>query len=453
MCGVAGVFGPGVETDSLVKSGVLRMAGAQGHRGPDDEGSLCRKSLVMGHRRLSIIDLSAAGRQPMCNEDGTVWVAYNGEIYNHRELRAELEQRGHRFVSSSDTEVIVHSYEQYGVPELFHRLRGMFALALYDGRTHEPTLVLARDRFGIKPLYYACADGRVLFASEVRALRRSGLIPLEEDSRAWLAFLCFGSVPTPWTTLRTVRALEPGHWLVASCGDVRLKRYYSLGSLFQPKDLNSDGKGSVLREEFPARLRHKLQEAVGIHLISDAPLGVFLSGGIDSSCLVALATEEKPDLITLGVTFQEQSFSEERYQRIVVERFNTRHHSVSVRFADFQEELPGFWDSLDQPTVDGVNTYFVARAAQQVGLKTVLSGIGGDEVFSGYPTLRRATWLWRLQKLPAPVRQAVVAVAGMAPSLRKLAFLRRQGRLPFYLVQRGVFTPQEAAQLVGASEG
>lgn len=458
MCGIAGVFGNQVGLDPAVVEGVRRMTEAQVHRGPDDEGWLQMEDLVLGHRRLSIVDLSEAGKQPMPNEEGTVWVVYNGEVYNHRELRRELLGRGHRFRSSSDTEVLVHGYEEWGIEGLLRRLRGMFAFALYDRRPQPGhpqgspgVLYLARDRFGIKPLYYAFLPdrGRLVFASEVRALRQSGLVPPEEDPRAWLGFLLFGSVPTPWTTLRAVRALPPGHYLVTDGPGVRLVRYYDRDALFVGAP-DADGAWKERRPE--EEVREVLEEAVSLHLISDAPLGVFLSGGIDSSGLVALAASRKRDLITLGVIFDEKTFSEEAYQKTVAERFRTHHHRVRVTLRDFQDELEKFLWSMDQPTVDGLNTYFIARAARQVGLKAVLSGLGGDEVFCGYPTLRRAPLLRRLQKLPSPLREAVVVVGGIRPTLRKLAFLKRNHPLALYLVQRGLFTPGEAARILGVEE-
>lgn len=464
MCGIAGVFGRQAGLNPSIVEGVRRMTEAQVHRGPDAQGLLKKEELVLGHRRLSIVDLSEAGKQPMCNEDGTIWVAYNGEIYNFQELRRELQRKGHCFRSSSDTEVLIHGYEEWGIEGLLRRLRGMFAFALYDGRPqarhseNSPgVLLLARDRFGIKPLYYAFLEDRkqLIFASEVRALRQSGLVPTEENTRAWLGFLLFGSVPAPWTTLRAVEVLLPGHYLVADGSRVRTVRYYDRDGLFTKSGelWNSkvvDGQAKSIRSE--DGIRELLEETVALHLISDAPLGVFLSGGIDSSALVALAACRKKDLITLGVIFDEKDFSEEAYQRAVAERFRTRHHSIRVTRKDFEDELEKFFQAMDQPTVDGLNTYFIARAAKQVGLKAVLSGIGGDEVFCGYPTLRRAPLLWRLHKLPSSLRKAVVAIGSRRPSLRKLTFLKQSHRLSFYLVQRGLFTPREAAQLLGTEE-
>jgi asparagine synthase (glutamine-hydrolysing) len=458
MCGIAGLItGDGLTTAEDIAA-VKRMMCVQDHRGPDGEGFYRDGRVLLGHCRLAILDLSEAGRQPLSNQAGTVWVAYNGEIYNFRALRAALVGKGYSFTSQSDTEVLVHGYEEWGIEGLLQRLRGMFAIALYDCRRSavNAQLILARDRFGIKPLYYTALQGchGLAFASEVQALRRSCLTSREDDPRAWLAYFLFGSIPAPWTTMRAVQALPPGHYLVTDGSALRCVRYYTLEALFA-EDV------SRAQPEFSARirvvdLREKiralLEETVALHLISDAPLGLFLSGGIDSSALVALAACQQQELVTVGVVFEEQAFSEEGYQRAVAERFKTRHHSVLVTRRDFQAELERFLEAMDQPTIDGLNTYFVARAAHQVGLKAVLSGIGGDEVFCGYPTLRRASRLGHLRRFPSPLRATVIAVGNLRPSLRKLAFLQRNGHLPFYLVQRGLFTPRETAQLLGTQE-
>ncbi len=440
------------------------MTAAQRHRGPDDDGWLRRDDVVLAHNRLSIIDLSACGRQPMPNEDETVWACFNGEIYNYRSLRSDLERLGHPFRSASDTEVLVHGYEAWGIGGLVERLRGMFAFALYDARDAAAggTLHLARDRFGIKPLYFASlAEPRaVVFASEVRALARGGLVPREDDPRGWLGYLLFGSVPAPWTTLRSVQALRPGHVLTADAGGTRVTRYYDMDALFLAGDsgpgvagrANGTATGGDPSRDLRRNLRGVLEETVEIHLLSDAPLGVFLSGGIDSSALVSLAALRQQELRTIGIVFDDQQFSEEPFQRAVAERYRTDHHRVLVTARDAQEHFPRFLEAMDQPTVDGVNTYFVARAARQAGLKAVLAGIGGDEIFAGYSTLDRMATLQRVRALPGLVRRAAVAVARARPSLRKAEFLRRGGALPLYLVQRGLYAPSEAARLLGTEE-
>ena len=470
MCGIAGAFGEHVGVAASVDTAVRRMTAAQAHRGPDDDGFLRRDDVVLGHRRLSIIDLSTCGHQPLSNETGSVWVCFNGEVYNHRELRLELERRGHHFASTSDTEVLVHGYEEWGIDQLLRRLRGMFAFALYDaGQADGPPaggrrgeLFLARDRFGIKPLYFRPGhrDVPLVFASEVRSLAGSGIVERQAEPRALLGFLLFGSVAAPLTTVRDVRALPPGHYLHAGHASSRVVEYYGAGSPFgsavgvggardhRPRVGRRESADAAFRE----RMRGVLSTAVGSHLLSDAPLGVFLSGGIDSSALVALAAGHAQRLETVGIVFSEAQFSEERYQRAVVERFGTEHQRVVVTSEEARSEVERFFAAMDQPTIDGLNTYFVARAARQVGLKAVLSGIGGDEVFAGYQTVRRAATLQRLHSAPAPLRRALIAVAGLKASWRKLSFLRRDGVLARYLALRGLFTPREVAGLVGVTE-
>lgn len=457
MCGIAGILLEGREGgESEDLAGVRRMMSAQAHRGPDSAGLYQNAHVILGHRRLSIIDLSGAGAQPMSNEDGTIWAIHNGEIYNFRNLSDELRASGHRFKSKSDTEVLIHGYEEWDTEGLLERLRGMYAFALFDQRRLPPKLILARDRFGIKPLYYVHFPERhqLIFASEVRALCQSGLFAREEEPRAWLAFLLFGSVPVPWTTVKGIQALPPAHYIVADASGVRLREYYSVAKLFGSATpfVDTYRECGHRLQDLENKIHDILDEAVGLHLISDAPLGVFLSGGIDSSALVALAASRDQELVTLSVVFDEEGFSEKAYQEAVARRFGTRHVSIRVTQRDFQEEMEQFLKCMDQPTVDGLNTYFVARAAREAGLKVVLSGIGGDEVFCGYATLRRARALWQLRRLPAPLKSATLAIGNLLPSLKKLAFLDQSGYLGFYLVQRGLFTPREAAELLGAEE-
>ena len=293
MCGIAGLIRRGgIAPEDILA--VKRMTAAELHRGPDADGFYSTSAVALGHRRLSIIDLSPLGAQPMANEDGTVRVSYNGEVYNHQELRRELIARGHKFRSQTDTEVIVHGYEEWGVEGLLTRLRGMFAFGLYDTRLG---LILARDRLGIKPLYYFADKNTLLFASEVKALIASGEIPNEKDHDALAGFLLSGSVPAPLTTVRGVRCLQPGHYLTWTQDGIKIRKYWDL------KFGNS--------EFTHADLRNRLEETLSRHLMSDVPLGLFLSGGVDSAALAALASHASPEpLKTLTVVFEEREFSE-----------------------------------------------------------------------------------------------------------------------------------------------
>ncbi len=448
MCGIAGVIRREGST-AEDRAAVARMTTAQIHRGPDADGFYEDGHAVLGHRRLSIIDLSDAARQPMSNEDGTVWVTYNGEIYNHRDLRTELASRGHDFRSQSDTEVILHGYEEWGIDRLLEKLRGMFAFGLYDSRRG---LILARDRLGIKPLYYSVQEktGLLIFASEVKALLRSGCLPREHDRDAVAGFLLAGSVPAPMTTVKGVHCLPAGHYLLWQHGSVTVRKYWDLE--YGLKDTNGNGKD----------VRALLEDSVSRHLVSDVPLGVFLSGGVDSAALVAFAHRalaSGAQLMTLTVAFDEEEFSEARQAREIAGHFHTRHSEIRVTRKDFIEELPAILKAMDQPTNDGVNTYFVSRAAREAGLTVVLSGLGGDEVFWGY---RHYRWLaggarW-LVRCPAPARKALTGSASTWGRMRgrenwmRMSFLNgRASDRDLYLAMRGFFAPRQVMCLMGIS--
>lgn len=385
MCGIAGLFRPQIAVTTEDVSAVQRMLRAQHHRGPDGEGLLAPTAqVVLGHRRLAIIDRSEAGQQPMSNEDGTVWITYNGEIYNFSALRAELTQRGHTFRSGTDTEVIVHGYEEWGIEGVLARLQGMFAFALYDARqqperdqTTGGRLILARDRLGIKPLYYArLADGEgLVFASEVKALRASQMVSEDRDRDALAGFLLLGSIPAPRTMLQHVASLPAGQYLVVHDGKPTYHAYWNAAST------ENDSAPPLSLTE----LGNLLEASMARHLLSQVPLGVFLSGGVDSAGLVALACRaQSAPVRTLTVGYGEENGGESRAARTMAAHFQTDHREVFVRATDFLRELPNIFAALDQPTNDGVNTYFVAQAARATGLTVALSGLGADEVFWGY---------------------------------------------------------------------
>ncbi len=306
MCGIAGIarLGGGIGPDDV--AAVERMSAAERLRGPDDSGAYSDGYAALGHRRLSIIDVSAAGHQPMSNETGTVWVSYNGEIYNYKELRSELTRAGHQFRSQSDTEALAHGYEEWGEEGLLRRLRGMFAFAIYDAARRR--LVLARDRLGIKPLYYFHDEknGRLGFASQVRALLASGMAGVETDREALAGFLLLGSVPSPLTINRGVRCLPPGELLVVETGGARLRRYWDLES-----ERARDGDAVAVQEELAGVLR----DSMARHLVSDVPVGIFLSGGVDSAGLAALARPLQKRLKTVTISFEQKRSSTKRAKR------------------------------------------------------------------------------------------------------------------------------------------
>jgi asparagine synthase (glutamine-hydrolysing) len=374
MCGIAGVmkFGQDARVDS---SAVRQMCAAMVHRGPDDEGVYTDGRIGIGMRRLSIIDV-AGGHQPISNETGTVWIVFNGEIYNHSELRKQLELRGHRYRTNSDTETIVHLYEEYGRDCVQH-LRGMFAFAIWD--RERQTLFIARDRLGIKPLYYCLSGDSLLFGSEIKVVLANGGIRPEFDSDALPEYLAFGYLSGEDTFYRGIRKLMPGHWMdIGAKGDVTIRQYWDL-------DVSQTEQGHD-EAYFVRTYRDMLEQAVGSHLMSDVPLGVFLSGGVDSSAVAALMTKiRKSPIETFSVGYTEQSYSELPYARIVARHLNSIHHEVMVSEHEFFDALPQLIWHEDEPVVwpSSVSLYFVARLARE-RVTVVLTGEGSDETLGGY---------------------------------------------------------------------
>lgn len=399
MCGIAGTLGS-VGVEKAAEAAVLSLA----HRGPDDSGAKTLpvgrdgRCLTLVHRRLGIIDLSSLGHQPMTDPETGNWIVYNGEIVNFRELRAELEARGLRFRSESDTEVVLKLWGVHGRGAL-DRLCGMFAFALWDATRRE--LVLAVDPIGIKPLYYwTGADGTVLFASEIRALLAGGLVPRVLDPAAVDGYLAYGAVQGPSTIVRGIRALRGGTMLRIHAEGTVIgpERYWS------PPFAETDAP-PVDEARGMSRLRELLRLVVRQHLVGDVPVGVFLSGGIDSSSLVALMHEVAPGTVhSFSVTFAETPYSEGPYSRLIAERYSDKHQEVRLADEDLLDLLPGALAAMDQPTIDGINVYVISRAARESGLKVALSGQGGDEVFGGYPTFglvsRALAWRRRLRLVP-----------------------------------------------------
>jgi|SRR5579859_2545025 len=394
MCGIAGIVDTELGERQYVQT-VRLMCNAIAHRGPDDEGFYFSDGAALGIRRLSIIDL-AGGHQPIHNEDRNVWVVFNGEIYNFSKLRSELESRGHRFYTHGDTEVIVHLYEELGA-ECVTRLRGMFAIALWDeGRK---TLLLARDRLGKKPLHYALHNGNLYFGSEIKSLLAVAPELADVNREAMLSYFQFGYIPDPFTAFRTIRRLPPGHLLELATGQIRMRSYWDLPSYgaFDP--------GS--EHECLDELERRLDEAVRIRLISDVPLGALLSGGVDSSIIVALmARANSGPVKTFSIGFPNEDFSEIANARAVAERFATNHHEFVVE-ADFSETLDKLTHMLEEPFADSsiLPTYHVSRLARQ-HVTVALSGDGGDELYAGYDryaiNLRRRVF----EKIPAWVGHA-----------------------------------------------
>jgi len=403
MCGIAGFVLQGARADP---SAIRAMCDLIRHRGPDDEGLLARDNWAIGMRRLSIIDLST-GHQPMSNQDGSVWVVFNGEIYNYQILREELRARGHQFRTQSDTEVLVHLYEQEGTAA-FARLRGMFAAAIWDGRTRE--MVLVRDRFGKKPLYWCARDSGLYFASELKCLR-AACAPLELDEEALRLYLQFSYIPDPRTPLQGVHKLTPGSWLIyGENGCVRTGRYWTLPA---PAEHAAPGFD---REQACAQIRETFDESVRLRMIADVPLGAFLSGGIDSSLVVAsMARQSNAPVKTFSIGFEEAEFNELPYARMVAEQYRTEHHEIMVR-PDAIALIGRLVNHFDEPFGDSsaIPTYLVSEFAAR-HVKVALTGDGGDELFGGYESFFAVDGLRRFDRTPHALRRWIGGLAGVLP--------------------------------------
>ena len=459
MCGIFGVVSRGapLPADFLTKA-----ARSLGHRGPDDAGTMllnaADQEIGFAHTRLSIIDLSALGHQPMQDQVTGNWIVFNGEIYNFRELRRELEAAGVEFKSHSDTEVILAAYRVWG-ESCLTRLGGMFAFALWDAPRKR--LLLARDPMGIKPLYYYQSERMFIFSSEVRTLLQTGVVPRKTDPTGVLSYLAFGSVYEPGTIVEGVKAVPAGHVLTIENGLMSSREYWSA---LQSTVREGSGRGSSESssesgskygtvDQLPAILR----DAVMSHLVSDVPVGVFLSGGIDSSALVAVLSQNGVRANTFSLVFEEEDFDEGRYSREIARRFDTEHHEIPISPQDTLASLPEALCAMDQPTIDGINTYLVSAKTRAAGVKVALTGLGADEMFAGYSNFRRVpkmeTFSKRFGRLPRAARQPLLAsvalFAGKGDRGRKLAELTRgQDSIvhPYFLV-RTLFGGAEREQL------
>jgi asparagine synthase (glutamine-hydrolysing) len=438
MCGIMGVLSDG--RPEQTRAAVRDMMAASRHRGPDASGSieipLADRRLVLGHTRLSIIDLSDGSRQPMQDAESGSWLIYNGEIYNFRKLRAEFEALGMTFVTSGDSEVLLKALMQWGEKAL-EKLEGMFAFAFWDGRGR--SLLLARDRMGMKPLYYYAGPRGFAFASEVKVLERAQICPLTPDRDAVDSFLAYGAVIGPNTIFREIRELEPGHLLrVNARGEVAASEYWSLSGCLaiSERDEFRDFDHAV------GHIKERLEASVNSHLVSDVPLGVFLSGGVDSSLLSLLASRYAKSPITLlTVAFPEQEFSELPYARQIARGLPHHHEVVTLTAEQLKDLLPDALSAMDQPTVDGINTFVISRVGASLGLKVLLTGIGGDELFGGYTTftnvprllrygagLRPVARLLSRFRTKNPVQWKKIAEAGPFRSLAEAYLLQRSIR-------------------------
>lgn len=410
MCGINGIVTTGVV--SSVAS-IERMNDALAHRGPDDQGVVEGAHYAFGHQRLSILDLSKAGHQPMTNNDGNLIIVFNGEIYNYRELKSEC--KDYAFKTRCDTEVILAAYEKWGSSCLEH-FNGMFSFAIYNIRSKH--LFLARDRLGIKPLYYAIEEGRLVFSSEIRAILRSGLVKKKLNEKVLHEYLSYQTVHAPNTLIKNVSMLQPGQYMEVILENRLVVNYKCWWKLHvSPSDPSVD--------EAKARVKKLIYAAVERRMISDVPVGAFLSGGIDSSAVVAVMSElsEQP-IDTFNVSFKEQQFDESEYARLVASRYSTNHHDVNLEASSLLDNLPDALSHVDHPSGDGINTWIVSKAVKDHGIRVALSGLGGDELFVGYPLFKSIRLLSRLKmfwELPQNIRKIVASgVGGVSSSVASM---------------------------------
>ncbi len=448
MCGIAGVFHPNPE---IVRAAIPAMNHSQRHRGPDDGGMEFIEadgfSLGLGHRRLAIIDVSSAGHQPMNDVQTGHWITFNGEIYNFRELRCELEKNGHVFRTGTDTEVILKGYAEWGT-ECVRRLRGIFAFGIWDASRKR--FLLARDHLGVKPLYYWRRDDVFLFASEVRALLATGLTGSKLDYDGLRSYLAYGSVQEPFTMVQGIRSLEAGNFMVWDKGAVRTERYWKLPQP-EPGSYNVSKK---LYEE----AAHRLFDAVDSQLISDVPLGAFLSGGIDSTAIAALMRQSnKGKVRTFSVVFNEEAYDERHWSQLAASEIGTEHTELTLTAEEVCHNLPHALECFDQPSVDGLNTYFISKAVREAGLTVALSGVGGDELFGGYGAFRKPLLMERFrfatQKIPLFTRRILSSALrewGRSEVMRKVADTLITTRHS-YLLSRRLFSDGQLGLLLSKS--
>jgi asparagine synthase (glutamine-hydrolysing) len=442
MCGIAGVINSGLDHEDL-ESALQAMMKSMHHRGPDDRGYFISKSGNAGivNTRLSILDLSSAGHQPMHSADGRYTITFNGEIYNFAALRADLQKEGEQFASDGDTEVILKMYARFG-PDCVREFAGMFAFAIWDEMAQ--SCFLARGPLGIKPVYYYEKTGRLIFASELRSLLSSGLFAAELEPAAAAGYLLYGAVPEPLTLAKGVRALPAGHYLIWEKSRSRTTKYWDIQF--------SDDR----RENVTATVRAALTDSVRRHLVSDVALGVFLSGGVDSTTIVALASQEVSNLLTFCISFDHPEFDEGAVAARTAKHFGTEHTDWRLDSGTAKALLNSFLEASDQPSIDGFNTYCIAKLAHDTGLKVVLSGLGGDEVFGGYRSFDLVPRMVRAGRLLNPLSTFRRTGGALLQSVMKASRISRLGRFlsgspnmaAAYWSMRGIFSPDEVAQLL-----
>ncbi|WP_299516984.1 asparagine synthase (glutamine-hydrolyzing) [Mucilaginibacter sp.] len=440
MCRIAGIISKRLTTDEMFAKTSI-MCNALKHGGPDDKGIFLAENtgLAFGHRRLSIIDLSTNGHQPMADINKKTWITFNGEIYNYRELKDQLMKIGAKFHSNTDTEVILQAYLHWGVAA-FSKFRGMFAFALYD--IEKALTYLVRDAMGIKPLYYHIANEQLSFASEVKALQLARIA--NENNKTWLIkFLAYGHIPEPDTILNNVFSLPKGSFL---CWDHNNCTHHI--SLYTQSSVTNRITNIKLAEK---AINETFRAAINRQLIADAPIGVFLSGGIDSSVVTLLANQQQQhELKTVSLYFNEKEYDESAYQQQIFNKIQGEKFTHLITQHDFEECFPYILSAMDMPTTDGINTWFISNYAHKDGLKAVLSGIGADELFGGYPSFNRIKYIKYLRMIPSSLLKTTNYL--VADPLKRVNYLTNNHPFADYLFLRGLFAPAEIAEILNCDE-
>ena len=451
MCGIAGIFSYQAAACDVSREELEIMSDHMQRRGPDGSGMWLSDDARVGfvHRRLAIIDLSENGRQPMQTADGRFVISFNGEIYNYRELRNTLQAKGYRFRTQSDTEVLLQLYAQRGV-DMVRELRGMFAIALWDAS--ERVLLLARDPYGIKPLYYSNDNGTLRFASQVKTLLATGAVGRDADPAGQVGFYLFGSVPEPFTTWQAIRSVPSGATIVVNRdGAASPRPYFSIAETYfaaeRQKQISSDPSGII---------RDALLDSVRSHLVADVPVGAFLSSGIDSGTLIGLMRDAGArDISTVTIGFDEFRGLPQDETQLAAEVgkiYGTQHTTRIVTRDEFDDDLPRIMAAMDQPSIDGINTWFVAKAARELGLKVAISGLGGDELLGGYPSFRNLPRWVRAMALPSRMPLPRTLLRHFASRIARILGIhpKAAGMVEYggsyagaYLLNRGLFLPWE----------
>ena len=442
---------PGASKASALDA-VRRMTARMHARGPDAQGEWASEGVILGHRRLAIVDLDARANQPMQSADGRYHIVFNGEIYNFRELRRDLEADGVGFRTTSDTEILLVLFAR-DAERMLPRLRGMFAFAIWDTQTRE--LFLARDPYGIKPLYYVQTREGLIFASQVKGLLASGIVSTEREPAGIAGFFLWGSVPEPWTLFRGIYALPAGHWLRAREGrSAAPVAWHDIRTHWQ-------GEGrTASAQEVQERVRRAVGDSVRAHLVADVPVSVFLSGGIDSGAIAGMAAQlgAETEGITVGFAeFTGLRDDETSVARATAKHYGLRHHVRIVSRAEFEQDIPRILDAMDQPSIDGVNTWFASKAAAERGYKVVLSGVGGDELFCGYSSFRQVPRMATVGRMIGAIPGARALLHAPCAALSRYRSQPKLAALPdlvdslegAYFLRRSLFLPAELPALLG----